>query len=137
MFLLISILIIIACILLVLIVLIQNPKGGGIASNFTAPNQIMGARRSTDVVEKTTWILAIVLISFSLLSNFFRPLGQSEESGVRDSRIKGQVEEAPMPQQQQQQQQVTPPPAGGENGGTPPAGEQVQPDGNATPEDNK
>jgi preprotein translocase subunit SecG len=97
MFVLFSIIIILACVFLTLVVLIQNPKGGGIASNFTAPNQIMGARRSTDVVEKTTWILAIVLISFSLLSNFFRPIGQSEESGVKDSRIKGQIEEAQVP----------------------------------------
>jgi len=97
MFLFFSIIIILACVFLTLVVLIQNPKGGGIASNFTAPNQIMGARRSTDVVEKTTWILAIVLISFSLLSNFFRPIGQSDESGVKDSRIKGKLEETQMP----------------------------------------
>jgi preprotein translocase subunit SecG len=67
------ILIIIVCVLLTLVVLIQNPKGGGIAANFTSPNQIMGANRSTDVVEKATWILAITLIILSLASNFARP----------------------------------------------------------------
>jgi len=67
------ILIIIVCVLLTLVVLIQNPKGGGIAANFTSPNQIMGANRSTDVVEKATWILAITLIVLSLASNFARP----------------------------------------------------------------
>lgn len=98
MFLLISILIIIACVFLTLVVLIQNPKGGGIASNFTAPNQIMGARRSTDVVEKTTWILAIILISFSLLSNFARPYGETESTGPgTDSRMKELIDGEAMP----------------------------------------
>ena len=56
---LVFILIIVACVLLTLVVLIQNPKGGGIAANFVAPTQIMGAKRSTDVVEKATWVLAL------------------------------------------------------------------------------
>jgi preprotein translocase subunit SecG len=103
MFSFISILIIVACVLLTLVVLIQNPKGGGIASNFTAPNQIMGARRSTDVVEKTTWILAIVLITFSLASNFFRPYGETETVGT-ESRLKEQIDGAAMPAAPAQQQ---------------------------------
>jgi len=60
--------IIIVCVLLILVVLIQNSKGGGISSNFTAANQIMGARRGTDFIEKTTWTLAILLLVLSLLS---------------------------------------------------------------------
>lgn len=100
MFLFISILTIIACILLTLVVLIQNPKGGGIAANFVAPQQIMGAKRSTDVVEKATWVLAIVLISFSLLSNFFRPTSEGD-STTPESRLKENIENAaPLPQQQ-------------------------------------
>src|SRR6478609_1837524 len=98
MFVFLSILIIVACVLLTLVVLIQNPKGGGIASNFSAPNQIMGARKSTDVVEKTTWILAVILIVFSLASNFFRPLGESEATGA-ESRVKENVENAEVPAQ--------------------------------------
>ena len=67
-----SIVIIITSILLVLIVLIQNPKGGGLSSTFGggSGNQIMGAKKTTDFLEKSTWTLAIVLISLSLLSNF-------------------------------------------------------------------
>jgi preprotein translocase subunit SecG len=102
MFLFFSILIIVACVLLTLVVLIQNPKGGGIASNFTAPNQLMGASRSTDVVEKTTWILAIVLISFSLLSNFFRPIGEAEAVSS-ESRLKENIDNTEMPAAPQQQ----------------------------------
>ena len=97
------IIIIVICLLLTLLVLIQNPKGG-IAANFVAPSQIMGVKKSTDVVEKATWVLAIALISLSLLSNFFRPDGASSES-LNESRLKDAVPEvtAPAPTQQQQQ----------------------------------
>ena len=61
--------IIIVCVLLILVVLVQNSKGGGISSNFSAANQIMGARRGTDFIEKATWTLAILLLVFSLLSS--------------------------------------------------------------------
>lgn len=89
------ILIVVACLLLTLLVLIQNPKGG-IAANFIAPSQIMGVKRSTDVVEKATWIMAVALISLSLLSNFFRPTAASSE-GMNESRIKGNIEEQSVP----------------------------------------
>ena len=96
------ILIIVACLLLTLLVLIQNPKGG-IAANFVAPSQIMGVKRSTDVVEKATWILAIALIVLSLASNFARPSGEQEVTGT-ESRIKDNIEgTTAMP--------ATPPPA--------------------------
>jgi preprotein translocase subunit SecG len=62
---------IIVCILLILIVVIQNPKGGGIASNFSAGNQIMGVRRTNDFVEKATWTLAGALLVLALASNIF------------------------------------------------------------------
>lgn len=63
-----TIAIILVCVLLILVVLIQNSKGGGISSDFSTANQIMGARRGTDFIEKTTWTLAILLLVFSLLS---------------------------------------------------------------------
>ena len=73
-----TIAIIIVCILLILVVLVQNSKGGGISSNFSAANQIMGARRGTDFIEKATWTLAILLLVFSLLST-------PKKSGLTDS----------------------------------------------------
>ena len=80
-----SIVIIITSILLVLIVLIQNPKGGGLSSTFGggSGNQIMGAKKTTDFLEKSTWTLAIVLISLSLLSNFAIPREKSENSSIK------------------------------------------------------
>lgn len=71
-----SFLIIIAliiCVLLVLVVLIQNPKGGGLASNFASSNQIMGVKKTTDFLEKATWTLAIALLVVCLAVNVIGP----------------------------------------------------------------
>ena len=76
-----AILIIITSILLVLVVLVQNPKGGGLSSTFGGGgNQIMGAKKTTDFLEKATWTLAIALISLSLLSNFAIPRETNEDN---------------------------------------------------------
>ena len=75
-------LIIIVCIILGLIVLVQNSKGGGLSSTFGGGNQIMGARKTTDFLEKTTWTLAIILVSLALLSNFSIPRSTSEENNL-------------------------------------------------------
>lgn len=92
-----AVLIVITSILLILIVLVQNPKGGGLSSSFGggAGNQIMGAKKTTDFLEKATWTLAIILISLSLLSNFTIPRSNNEEIDI----IKGQeqIEEAIIP----------------------------------------
>ena len=80
-----AILIIITSVLLVLVVLVQNPKGGGLSSSFGGggASQIMGAKKTTDFLEKATWTLAIALISLSLLSNFAIPrTGNSEEQNL-------------------------------------------------------
>ncbi|HSW68047.1 MAG TPA: preprotein translocase subunit SecG, partial [Bacteroidales bacterium] len=58
---LVSVLIMIVCVLLALIVLVQNSKGGGLASNFASSNQFMGVRKTADFLEKSTWTLAIAL----------------------------------------------------------------------------
>lgn len=92
--------IILSCILLILVVLVQNSKGGGISSNFSTANQIMGARRGTDFIEKTTWTLAILLLVFSLLSAPKRPdSGEASDSGT--SVTKQKASGAVMPAMQQ------------------------------------
>ena len=58
MYIAVSILIFIVCALLILIVLVQNSKGGGLSSSFASSNQIMGVRKTTDFLEKATWTLA-------------------------------------------------------------------------------
>ena len=77
-----TVLMIITCILLVLIIMVQNPKGGGLSSAFGGGNQIMGARKTSDFLEKTTWTLAIILVSFALLSNFFIPRNNSQNQSI-------------------------------------------------------
>lgn len=63
-----SILIFLACCFLVLAVLVQNPKGGGLASGFQSGAQVMGVRRTADFLEKATWGLAIAILFFSIIS---------------------------------------------------------------------
>ncbi|MCK6640197.1 MAG: preprotein translocase subunit SecG [Bacteroidia bacterium] len=64
----ISIIIFLSCILLVVAVLIQNPKGGGLASGFQSGAQVMGVRRTADFLEKATWFLAILILVLSILA---------------------------------------------------------------------
>jgi len=94
MYTLITVLIFIVCVLLVLIVLVQNSKGGGLASNFQASNQIMGVRKTTDFLEKATWVLAGALLILSIGGTAFIP--RETQSGSQ-SVIKNQIEKAVDP----------------------------------------
>ena len=110
---LLTIAIIIVCVLLILVVLVQNSKGGGISSNFSAANQIMGARRGTDFIEKTTWTLAILLLVFSLLATPKK--GGSSDPTETESVSRTKLQEmggpaVPQPAQQPAQQQPAPAP---------------------------
>ncbi|MCE5180127.1 MAG: preprotein translocase subunit SecG [Porphyromonadaceae bacterium] len=68
MYIFITILILLASILMILAVLVQKSKGGGLASGFSSSNQIMGVRKTTDFLEKFTWSLAAVVILLSILT---------------------------------------------------------------------
>jgi preprotein translocase subunit SecG len=85
-----SILIIVIAVLLILIVIIQNPKGGMNASMGAIGNQILGASRSTDAVEKITWYLAGGLMVLSVVSIFLLPNPNevAEESTSEGAKIK-------------------------------------------------
>jgi preprotein translocase subunit SecG len=66
------ILVILASVILGLIVLVQNPKGGGLAGNIAGfSNQFMGVKQTTDVLEKGTWIFAGVIGVLCLISTLF------------------------------------------------------------------
>jgi len=105
----ISILIFIACVLLILVVLVQDSKGGGLASNFSASNQVMGVRKTADFLEKSTWTLAIVLVVLSLASIFVIPRNKVEVSA--ESQLKGYFQDSkpvdykPTSEQQKNQSQ--------------------------------
>lgn len=62
-----SFLIIIASILLILVVFVQNPKGGGLSSDFGAAQQIGGVQKTNDFIEKATWTLAGTIMVLSII----------------------------------------------------------------------
>ena len=65
-----TVLVLIASVLITLIVLLQNGKGGGLASNFVAGNQTFGVRQTTDILEKITWGLVIFIFVVSVATTF-------------------------------------------------------------------
>ena len=60
-------LILVASVLVILAVLVQNPKSG-MAANFGASNQVMGVRETTNMLEKFTWAMAIAIFVLSLIA---------------------------------------------------------------------
>ncbi|GAY27483.1 MULTISPECIES: preprotein translocase subunit SecG [unclassified Prevotella] len=80
MYTLLVILIVLAAILMIGIVLIQESKGGGLASNFASYNQIGGVRKTTDVVEKTTWGLAAAMVVISIFCAYVAPQATTNSS---------------------------------------------------------
>lgn len=89
------ILIIIAAVVLGLIILIQNPKGGGLAGSFAGmSSQFMGVKQTNDVLEKGTWIFASVIGILSLLATFF--ISGSSSTGT-DGRLQQIGTSAPQP----------------------------------------
>ena len=90
MYLLFVVLMVLAAVLMCFVVLIQNSKGGGLASGFSSSNQIMGVRKTTDFLEKATWTLAGTVIVLSIIITAFIP--RHEQSS--QSEIKQQVQDA-------------------------------------------
>ena len=74
------ILIVIAAVLMIGIVLIQESKGGGLASNFSSYNQIGGVRKTTDFIEKATWGLAIAMVVISVACAYVAPQAATDSS---------------------------------------------------------
>lgn len=75
-------LMILASVLMCGIVLIQESKGGGLASSFSSSNQIMGVRKTTDFLEKGTWVLAGAMVILSVVSAAFIPKTTTEEAPI-------------------------------------------------------
>lgn len=93
MYIFITILIVIAAILLTLLVLVQNSKGGGLAAGFASGNQVMGAPKTADFLEKATWTLIALIVAFSIAAVGFNA-GQER---VTDDQSAIQVEEVAAP----------------------------------------
>ena len=95
MYTLVVILILIVSVLLGLIVLVQNSKGGGLVSNFGGANQMMGVRQTTDFLEKATWTMAGILVVLCLISSITLPKGSKE--GTPRSEIENMIPTPELP----------------------------------------
>ena len=86
MYVFISILIFICSMVLVLVVLVQNSKGGGLASGFSSSNQVLGVRKTTDFLEKATWGLAVTVLVLCVVITAFidRGVVQSESEVLQN-----------------------------------------------------
>ena len=93
MFIAISVLILIVSVLLGLVVLVQNSKGGGLASGLSSSTQIMGVRKTTDLMEKLTWGFGIALFVLSILGSYSMPKGiQDSNPATQESIIQKQLD---------------------------------------------
>jgi preprotein translocase subunit SecG len=74
------ILIVLAAVLMIGIVLIQESKGGGLSSSFASYNQIGGVRKTTDFIEKATWGLAAAMVIISVVCAWVAPTTATDSS---------------------------------------------------------
>ena len=103
-----GIIIILASIILGLIILIQNPKGGGLSSSFGGlGNQLTGVKQTTDVLEKGTWLFAAIIGVLCLTSAMFIPKtgGNSRDNQMYEAPVGAPAQPratTPLPNAQQQ-----------------------------------
>jgi len=88
------ILILIVALLLGAVILVQNPKGGGLASGFESAGKIGGVQRTTDFLEKATWYLTVALFVLSMASSGFYGTSSSA-SGFQEDEFVAPATEAP------------------------------------------
>jgi len=92
-----SVLIITACFLQILIVLVQNSKGGGLAANFTSTGQSMGIRKTADFLEKSTWTLAAAILILCVVATASIPRGSTAGRSRIEEQIRNTVDPNAIP----------------------------------------
>ena len=93
MFVTLLVIIVILAIFLCFIVTIQNSKGGGLAAGFASSNQIMGVRKTTDILEKTTWTLIILIAFLSIVTAYVsKPKAVNTGSVLENEAIETRME---------------------------------------------
>ena len=93
----ISVFILIISFLMMLVVLVQNSKGGGLVSDLSSSNQILGVRKTTDFLEKATWTMAIVLVFLCLVSSLSIPKNGVGTNSKVDTEMRQQIEKTMAP----------------------------------------
>jgi preprotein translocase subunit SecG len=81
------VLILIVCFLLGAVILVQNPKGGGLATGFQGASQIGGVQKTADFLEKSTWYLTIVLFVLCMVSASYYGGSSRSEAGFQEEQI--------------------------------------------------
>ena len=101
-------LLVIICILLILVVLVQNSKGGGVAAGFdSSSTNLIGVKKTTDLLENITWGLAISLLVGCLATNFIIDRdGNGQAEQITSPNIERAQESGVAPQQQQPAQET-------------------------------
>lgn len=64
-------LIVLVCFLLILVIMVQNPKGGGLSSSFGGSQQLGGVKQTSDFLDKSTWTLGAVLVALIIMSGLY------------------------------------------------------------------
>ena len=92
MFKILLIIIVILAMFLCFVVTIQNSKGGGLAAGFASSNQIMGVRKTTDILEKTTWTLIASIAVLSVITAYVaKPKAINTSSVMEGEAIESQM----------------------------------------------
>ena len=93
------VLITIVCFLLIIVIMVQNPKGGGLSSSLGGSTQMGGVQKTTDFLDKSTWTLATLLIILILLSSLSFPgmMGGSDSKIIDNKEVAAPKTETPAP----------------------------------------
>jgi preprotein translocase subunit SecG len=107
------ILVIIISVIIGFFILVQNPKGGGLAGNIAGFNsQFMGVKQTTDVLEKGTWVMAVAIALLCIFSTVFIPKTAAVDTReIRGGRPTAPAQQAPVQQAPAQPAPATVPPA--------------------------
>jgi len=98
-------LIIVVCFLLVLVVMVQNPKGGGLSTSFGGGSQqVGGVQKTSDFLDRSTWVLASLLLVLILISNVTLSPGTVSE----DSKLLQEGTQQAIPESIPESQEVIP-----------------------------
>ena len=91
------VLITIVCFLLIVVIMVQNPKGGGLSSSIGGSQMLGGVQKTTDFLDKSTWTLATILIALILLSSlsFGGSLSDTDSKIIDKTETATPIEAAP------------------------------------------
>jgi len=91
------VLITIVCFLLIVVIMVQNPKGGGLSSSIGGSQQLGGVQKTTDFLDKSTWTLATILVALILLSSLSFNSGSTESKIIDNNEAAAPAPATPAP----------------------------------------